>query len=192
MLKPILEWLLRAHCANTAINVEFANSALCARAPKGLAKKIAFALEAYPCDYLFVHRDAEGEPADHRRQEIHKAVKAAGSQEPPCICVIPIRMTEAWLLFDEPAIRSASGNPNGKVPLEIPALTKLEVLPDPKRLLHELLITASELTGRRRRYFDARRCALRVAGLLDDFSPLRRQSAFQALEDDIRRIVVSR
>ena len=94
--------------------------------------------------------------------------------------------------FDEAAIRFASGNPNGKVPLEIPPLSRLEDKPDPKRLLHDLLITASEFTGRRRRSFDARRCALRVAALLDDFSPLRQLSAFRALESDVQRIVRAR
>src|SRR3954451_3353480 len=59
-------------------------------------------------------------------------------------------------------------------------------------LSHNLLVTASEFTGRRRRSFDARRCALRVAALLDDFSPLRQLSAFRALESDVQRIVRAR
>src|SRR5436305_15315013 len=93
--------------------------------------------------------------------------------------------------FDEAAIRLASGNHNGKVPLEIPPLSRLKDKPDP-RLLHDLLISASEFTGRRRRSFDARRCALRVAALLDDFAPLRQPSAFRALESDVQRIVRAR
>jgi hypothetical protein len=190
MLVPILEWLLRVHCEGIGVNVAYADPSQSIRAPKGLAKKIAFDLEAYPCDYLFVHRDAEGDHPDLRRQEIQRAVEAVPTREsPPHLCVVPVRMTEAWLLFDEVAIRSASGNPNGKVPLEIPPLSRLEDKPDPKRLLHDLLITASELSGRRYRSFDARRSALRVARLLDDFSPLRQLLAFRALESDIQRIV---
>jgi hypothetical protein len=190
MLVPIIEWLLRAHCGAIGVNVAYADPSRCIRVPRRLDKKIAFALEAYPCEYLFVHRDAEGDHPEHRRQEIHKAVEEAGVRgSVPHVCVVPVRMTEAWLLFDEAAIRFASGNPNGKVPLEIPPVSRLEDRPDPKRLLHDLLITASEFTGRRRRSFDARRCALRVAALLDDFSPLRQLSAFRALESDVQRIV---
>lgn len=190
ILVPILEWLLRAHCPDTGVNVTPIDPLHCVMVPRSLTKKIEFAVKAYPCDYLFVHRDSEGDSPDHRRQEIKKAVEAADIQQSvPHVCVIPIRMTEAWLLFDEAAIRIAAGNPNGGVSLEIPPLSRIEDTPDPKHLLHDLLKTASELTGRRRRSFDARRCALLVADRLGDFSPLRQLSAFQALESDVRRIV---
>jgi hypothetical protein len=98
-------------------------------------------------------------------------------------------MTEAWLLFDIAAIRFASGNPNGTVQLSIPPLSNLEQKPDPKRLLHELLITASEFSGRRRKSFDPKTKVHLVARSLDDFSPLRQLSAFRALESDVQRIV---
>ena len=38
-------------------------------------------------------------------------------------------MTEAWLLFDESAIRVVAGNPNGKNPLNIPDLSVVEQIP---------------------------------------------------------------
>jgi hypothetical protein len=38
------------------------------------------------------------------------------------IPVVPVRMTEAWLLADEFAIRSAPGNPNGTQSLDLPDL----------------------------------------------------------------------
>ena len=63
------------------------------------------------------------------------------------ICVIPVRMTEAWLLIDEKAIRIAAGNRNGTEILEIPKLHELESLPDPKKLLYELIISEAVLHG---------------------------------------------
>jgi hypothetical protein len=112
MLIPILEWLLRTHCGNIGVNVVHADLLRCRAVPRRVEKKIEFALEAYPCECLFIHRDAEGDPPDWRRQEIQKAVDSLGAKMRVAhVCVIPIRMTEAWLLIDEAAIRSADGIP---------------------------------------------------------------------------------
>jgi hypothetical protein len=190
ILIPILEWLLRAHCGSIGINVVHADLLRCREVPRGLKKKIAFALEAYPCDFLFVHRDAERDSPELRRREIQEAVECLSAKmRVPHICVVPIRMTEAWLLFDKAAIRRASGNPNGKVQLTVPPVSSLEDKPDPKQLLHELLIAASELSGRRRKSFDPKSRVRLVARSLDDFSTLRQLSAFRELESDVQRIV---
>jgi hypothetical protein len=190
MLIPILEWLLRTHCGSIGINVVHADLLRCREVPKGLLKRIEFALEAYTCDCLFVHRDAERDPPGSRRKEIQKAVEGLSAKmRIPHVCVVPIRMTEAWLLFDEAAIRRASGNPNGKVQLTVPPISSLEDKPDPKRLLHELLIIASEFSGRRRKSFDPKARVRLVARSLDDFSPLRQLSAFRELESDLHQII---
>jgi len=150
-------------------------------------------MQNYPCDCLFIHRDAEREPPEHRRREIQKAVESLGGNKPEThVCVVPIRMSEAWLLFDEQAIRRASGNPNGRLTLEMPGLSTIENLPDPKQKLYDLLTTASELRGRRWKSFDPIAQLRRVAQLLDAFAPLRQLSAFQALERDVERIVKER
>jgi hypothetical protein len=193
MLIPILEWLLRSHCGNIGIDVVYADTLRCREVPRGLEKKIEFALEAYPCDFLFIHRDAERDPPERRRKEIQDAVESLGARMPvPHVCIIPIRMTEAWLLFDEDAIRFASGNPNGKVRLDLPPLSSVENKPDPKRLLHDYLIAASELSGRRRKSFDPKTKVHLVARSLDDFSPLRQLLAFRALESEVRRVVIEK
>jgi hypothetical protein len=190
MLIPILEWLLRTHCRGIGINVVHADLLRCREVPKGLVRRIEFALEAYPCDCLFVHRDAERDPPGLRRQEIQKAVEFLGDKmRIPHVCVVPIRMTEAWLLFDESAIRSASGNPNGKVQLTVPPVSSLEDKPDPKQSLHELLVIASEFSGQRRRSFDPKGRVRLVARSLDNFSPLRQLSAFRQLESDLRQMI---
>ena len=98
-------------------------------------------------------------------------------------------MSEAWLLFDEPAIRRAAGNPNGKVTLDMPRLATLEYIPDPKERLYNLLTEASEYSGRRLKSFKPDFKSRLVAQHLDDFSPLRQLSALRKLEADLLRIV---
>lgn len=107
----------------------------------------------------------------------------------PAICVVPVRMQEAWLLFDEIAIRHASGNPHGQQPLKLPKLNGLESLPDPKASLHQLLLDASGLHGRRRRKFSVQTGARRVLEFVEDFSPLFALKAFEALDADLQGIV---
>ena len=70
--------------------------------------------------------------------------------------VVPVRMTEAWLLVDEPAIRRVAGNPNGRCALDLPQVSKVETIADPKKLLKQVLATASELSGRRLKRFNDR------------------------------------
>ena len=98
-------------------------------------------------------------------------------------------MQEAWLLFDEAAIRSAAGNPNGRQPLELPQLARIEQVPDPKEMLRELLRQASGLSRRRLERLDDR--PHRVADFIDDFTPLRTLAAFQAFETELGQIIAA-
>jgi len=147
----------------------------------------------YPCDLLFVHRDAERASPESRLAEIADALKKARSRIdlPPAVCVVPVRMQEAWLLFDVQAIRKAAGNPNGRAVLNLPRVGDLETKPNPKKLLNELLCRASELKGRHLKRFKRSIAPARVAEFIDDFGPLRDLCAFKKLEDDIKEIVAS-
>ena len=131
---------------------------------------------------LFVHRDAERVDREVRRREIPWNDRV--------VAVIPVRMTEAWLLVDETALRKAAGNPSGRVSLALPPPGRLESLPDPKTLLRELLAEASEATGRRRRRFDQAAARQRLADLIEDFSPLRDSPAFGAFEAELERALI--
>ena len=102
---------------------------------------------------------------------------------------MPVRMQEAWLLFDEAAIRYAAGNRSGRQALDLPPIKRLEDLPDPKAELYALLKQASGRSGRRLRRFPLHSRARRVTEFIDDFGPLRALSAFVALEDDVKHIV---
>ncbi len=184
-LTYILTWLLRQYLPGWAIQPAWADLSRVPRWPMTLPERIRWSIELYPCDLLFVHRDAEREPRSSRVDEIHHAVAelTPSAMLPPIVCVIPVRMLEAWLLADEAAIRTAAGNPNGRHSLDLPRLREVESLPDPKNVLNSLLLEASGLHGRRRRGFRVN--AIRVAQLTDDFSPLRQLPAFQALEAEL-------
>ena len=84
---------------------------------------------------------------------------------------------------------SHTGNPNEHVKLDLPDVKNLEQLIDPKDVLYELLRTASGLSERRRRNFEVDKAASRVADYIDDFSSLKRLSAFYALENEISQLV---
>ena len=193
MLLPILEWLLQLHCRDGHFSVEYSDPTKTRVVPRSLVAKIKFALSAYPCQCLFVHRDAEREESESRRREILEAIESIDSQDPLVyLCIVPIRMTEAWLLLEEAAIRRAAGNPRGRIPLKLPKASDLECIPDPKTLLHDLLVNATELPGRRRKSFNPRIQTHRLAQLIDDFSPLRQLTAFQSLEQDVETFMCDR
>jgi hypothetical protein len=98
-------------------------------------------------------------------------------------------MTEAWFLFDEAAIRQASGNPRGSVSLHLPAFPQIEAEPDPKQVLYDALRNASELHGRRRKKFRPQEAIHRLAELITDYAPLQQLSAFAALEHELRQTI---
>ena len=190
-LMPILSWLVHEHLADYAIQSEWSDLRRLPDPPKSLIERIEMSLELYPCDLLFVHRDAERAPLEERVQEIRNAVEGMPTplSMPPAVCVVPVRMQEAWLLFDEDAIREAAGNPKGKQRLELPPIEQLERLPDPKSILHGMLRSASGRTGRRMKKLPISTIVRRVPECILDFSPLRSLPAFRALESEIVRVI---
>ena len=189
-LIPHLTWLLRQRLPEYAIQADFAELGRLPRPPKSTIERVRAAIELYPADLLFVHRDAERETRQIRLAEILEAVAASETTDcPPVVCVIPVRMQEAWLLFDEAAIRRAAGNPYGKQPVVLPALSSVEDKPNPKQELHEILKRASGLGSRRLNKFSPHKAAVVVSSYTDDFSPLRAVPAFRDLEADVDKAV---
>ncbi len=190
-LLPILTWLLEIHLPDCAIQPQWADFQRLPRARKDtFPKRIEQSIDLYPCDLLFVHRDAEREPHQKRVEEIYNAIGGVNqSVLAPFICVIPVRMTEVWLLFDEVAIRKAASNPSRRKPLQFPDIKRLEDEPDPKELLYKLLREASDLSQRRLKQFSPSERVYRVAELIDDFSPLRMLDAFKALEGEVKQVI---
>jgi hypothetical protein len=182
VLVPILGWLLGQH-TTAPVELQWADL------PRAsLRERVQAAVALYPCELLFVHRDAEREPRARRVDEIRAALRGL-RDVPPAVCVVPIRMQEAWLLFDEAALREAAGCPNGEMALALPPLKRIERLPDPKECLYTLLRQASGLQGRRAKQFRPQVHAHRLSDLIEDFSPLRRLPAFQALEAELEEIL---
>lgn len=64
-LIPLLNWLLREHYENYAIQPTWAELHL-KRGARGLSERIRKSVELYPCDLLFVHRDAENQSLSNR------------------------------------------------------------------------------------------------------------------------------
>ena len=191
-LIPILRWVLHEQ-SPLAVNIDWADLGSLRPPPRDLSARIHRAVEMYRCDLLFVHRDAEGEQRERRVEEIRTALADVDSWNlDRTVAVVPERMTEAWLLIEEAALRSAAGDPRGTAPLSIPAVQQLEGLPDPKGTLYDLLRAASGLTGRRRRKFRMKQAVHRVAAGIQDYSPLRQLSAFRALEEEIEKTLTER
>ena len=150
------------------------------------------ACRLFPCDIFFVHRDDENATPESRISEIQEAVAIlAGVPFASHVCVIPVRMTEAWFLFNEEAIRMAAGNPNGNEPLELPRLAEVEHLHDPKDILHKQLETASGLAKRRLSNFRPQERVHRLAQLITDFSPLKALGAFSQLIHQTKSVLDS-
>lgn len=186
-LLSLLRWLVAEVMCNIQIEPVFADLGVLREPPRTLHARIRAAVDLYPCDLLFVHRDAEAQPVEVRIAEIQQAAESAmtvGCWVP----VVPVRMTEAWLLVDEPAIRVAAANPSGTAPLGLPALSRLEALPSPKEVLRRALEIASGRTGRRLVQFrrDMGQHVQRVAQLMRHREKLRELSAFRRLERDTR------
>jgi hypothetical protein len=191
LLHP-LRWLLQVNGVDCPIESTWADLRAFPKPISGLEHKIRAAFELYPCDLLFVHRDADREPRATRVEEIRSAVQRISSDffaGRPYVCVVPVRMTEAWLLFDETAIRQAAGNPRSATPLCLPPVSKVEDVPDPKAVLNEALRRATDKPARRLRKFRTGQAVQRLAELIQDYSPLRNATAFQSLEQELQTIL---
>lgn len=182
-LRSPIEWLLAEILLRQEVSFKVE-----AVTPEGndLAGRLKRACEQFPCDLLFAHRDAERESVEKRHQEIRTASEEAGISR--SVPVVPVRMTEAWLLIDEMAIRKAADNPAGSVPLPLPSLRQLETTPDPKEVLRDCLLQASEKQGRHLKRFkrDLGQRSARVAELIEDYEPLRELPAFRTFEKELK------
>ncbi len=188
-LIPIIDWSLKqvgGVALSAGVRAEFRRLP---QPPSGLAERLVKAIELHPCEVLFVHRDAEKQTAESRRAEIQEAFAAIPHDiQLPAVAVVPVRMLEAWLCFDERAIRNAAGNPNGTAPLGLPPLRRIEGRPDPKEDLRKALLAGCELSGRRLKKFDTASAFWRIVDFIEDFSPLRELTAFQTFEESIRSL----
>ncbi|WP_248965912.1 DUF4276 family protein [Sphaerisporangium perillae] len=162
----------------------------------GVAKDVKSRLEAGrrllhdSVDLLVVHRDSDNAGYETRRSEIERAVDSLGVLS-SLVPVIPIRMTEAWLLLDEMAIREVAGNPRGRQDLKLPKNHEVERVADPKKLLQQCLLVAADSSGRRhertaKRFSHHRR---QLLARLDRLGPVSELSSWKRLVADIDSVV---
>lgn len=181
-----INWLLRCH-TTAAINAHLPDLGRLPRPPKTLGERVRQAVAlSEVCDIAFVHRDAESKTRETRVSEIQEACLGISL---PVICVIPVRMLEAWLLFDEVAIRKAAGNPLGRERLSLPMIRTIENVADPKDKLNAALKTASGLGAHRRQNLKISAQVRLVAEWIEDFSPLLAVPAFQSLNEEIAHAI---
>ena len=195
-LLPHIQWTIDEALADETyqLNAQWADLRGHSRPANSLADRIRRAVDLYPCDLLFIHRDSEGQPHTQREQEITAALDELGQEHlllPVSVKLIPVRMQEAWLLIDEDAIRAAAGNPRGRIPLSLPRLATLEGLPKPKEVLHTALRTATELSTRRLQTFSPEARAHQIGDCIADFRLLRQLPSFQRLEAELRQAIAT-
>jgi hypothetical protein len=183
VLEAVIKWTIKQHQPTLQIDGQYSDLRQLRYLPKTPQDQILKAIELFPCDVLFIHRDAETATIATRHEEIREKYPKI---ELPYVAIVPIRMQEAWFLFDEQAIRKAANNPNGNMKLELPKLKTIENLPDPKEQLHGLLRTAS---GKNSKRLNVNKASHDVADWITDYSSLRVLSAFQHFENDLKNFL---
>ena len=126
---------------------------------------------------VFVHRDSENLSLQQRSREFEAVT------QPNVVPVVPVQMSEAWILFDGTAVAKAAGSPGSRVP--VPAIAEIEGISNPKERLDQLLFRAAgSPTGRhgqnfKRSIVDRR---VSVAEYISDYAPLRHLPAFRRFQ----------
>jgi len=156
--------------------------------PKTLHDKVVVGRDLYNPNIIFVHRDCEKDTIENRYNEIDQALLNLDTTN--LFKIVPLRMTEAWLMIDPMAIRLAVNNPNGTIKFSLPAAKSLEGIVDPKQYLESLLRMASELKGRRLDSLNTRRAIHLVADHIKDYTPLFNLTSFQSFLTQLDQLVL--
>ena len=86
---------------------------------------------------VFAHRDAEGSSINHRLSEFDNVSGV--------VPIVPVRMSEAWLLIDGDAIAQAA---DSRATVAVPRLNTLEQIADPKTELETPSVRGSGFPDR--------------------------------------------
>ena len=185
-LVPIIEWQLRRSWRGLGNRGDLLLGPIGFEVHGGGDLQRAFdrAIERDRPDIVVVHRDAESVSRAERRSQIPQF------EHRPFAAAIPVRMTEAWLMIDEAAIRKAAGNPNGSGSLDLPKSARIESVKDPKSDLKRLLEVASGLPPGRRLERFRRDLPARihlVADYIESFDPLDELPSYREFADELGR-----
>ncbi|MEQ7416991.1 hypothetical protein ABQF04_15625 [Xanthomonas campestris pv. campestris] len=191
MLQQPIEWLLGKYCQGEYSGY-WANPSSLEDNSRELSKRMYQVGKYYPSDIAFIHRDTDTFTIADRTCEINAGVVEANYLT-PYICIIPQRMTEAWFLFDQDAIRRAADKPRSTARLNLPNANEAQRRADPKSLLERALIDASELSGRKLDQFksDISRRKMLVSTLISDYAPLRAHPSFNSFERELSALIAA-
>ena len=187
MLEHPLRWILLEN--NTSFEIIEPDYSLLKSNGPAVSERLSQGISHYSPDLTIIHRDADSTDPSERQIECTSASdEFQGSLVVSCI---PVRMSEAWFLFDESALRIAAGNPSGNNSLSLPSVRSAERMANPKRALESALIQASGTTGRRRNKFVARlgQRKQRLASLIKDYSDLQSSNSFSDFRNAIERAI---
>ena len=129
---------------------------------------------------IFVHRDSENLTLESRLKEFDAVTRSN------VVPVVPVQMSEAWILFDGSAVAKAAGSPSCRV--SVPGIAEIESVSNPKDRLDELLYRAAgSPAGRRGRNFKRSIVNRRVsvAEYISDYSPLGNLPAFRRFQESL-------
>ncbi len=147
------------------------------------------ALRAASYNILIVHADADHRTADRALKERFYPgyLLVQQAKEDVCRCVlpvVPIQMTEAWMLADPEALRAALGTSRKAQVLGLPFKAKLvEADSDPKQTLKMIVSKANTHRSRQRQVeIDS---LYTLLGRKVDLSRLRDVPAYQRFEHDL-------
>lgn len=191
-LRPLLLRLCEGLAARSREPVEVADPLILVDEPrhKGLPRSERIALAANAADgawlVLFIHADADGRNGQTARVErVQPGIdRLAGTfgRNRQAVAVIPIRMTESWVLADTDALRQAIGTTRDDRALGLAdALVHgADRVRDPKALLRDAFIAA-----RPHAHAAQLSAYLGQIGEAVSFERLRRLEAFRQVESDL-------
>src|SRR5262245_4147817 len=133
MLIPLIEWVLARHTTQS-FSGRYADPSVFDDRGRDVTTRVQQAIRYFPCDILFVHRDSDSVSGATRTNEV---IEGCRNHVASFVPVVPVRMTEAWFLFDERAIRFAADRLRGVTPLQLPTPAEAARRADPKSLLEE-------------------------------------------------------
>ena len=144
-------------------------------------------LNSYDPDVMlvFIHRDSEKLTLEERMTEVESVNRSN------IVPVVPVRMSEAWILFSGAAIaRAAGSSASSAYAVSTPRVSDIETMSNPKRRLDTLLLEAAgSPSGRRGRNLKRSIIERHVSGasFIFDYSPLENLEVFLSFQDHLER-----
>lgn len=104
---------------------------------------------------ICIHCDSDDpSPQNVLNYKINPAIDAVRNIEDACknlVPIIPVQMTEAWMLADYNLLKTKIGTTKTNLELNLPRKNRIEAIPNPKQLISDIIRISQSETSRRRR-----------------------------------------